>query len=84
MEEWDRWYACLLGEWVCLNDDAGCKMGERGVSPIQWFKENGEIYAPLDREADQENSYYFLDYVHIHFRGRDYRIDPIFIQVVVS
>lgn len=21
-------YACLVGEWVCLNDDPECKMGK--------------------------------------------------------
>lgn len=73
-------YACLLGNWVCLNDDPECVIGDHRVNPNQWYEENAEIYAPLKRE--QEHTYYQLDYVHIFYRNKDYRINPIFIQIV--
>lgn len=73
-------YACLVGNWVCLNDDPECKMGSYHVSPTVWYEENATIFAPFKREA--EDSYYQLDYVHIYYKGADYRINPIFIQIV--
>ena len=73
-------YACLVGNWVCLNDDSTCVMGNHRVHPSQWYAENAEIYAPFKRE--QEDSYYELNYVQIFYQGKDYRINPIFIQIV--
>lgn len=73
-------YACLTGNWVCLNDDPECLMGHLRVPPSQWYEENAEIYAPSKRE--QEDSYYGLNYVHIAYLGKDYRINPVFIQIV--
>ena len=73
-------YACLTGNWVCLNDDPECKMGNNYVSPSVWYEENAEIWSPFSRET--ENTYYQLDYLHIYFKGKDYRINPIFIQIV--
>jgi len=73
-------YACLIGNWVKLQDDSECVMGNRRVSPSTWYEENAEIFAPFKRE--KENSYCQLDYVHIFYRGNDYRINPIFIQIV--
>lgn len=73
-------YACLLGEWVCLNDDPHCVIGESGQSPYLWWEENADIWSPFKREA--ENTYYQLDYVKIYFNGKRYRINPIFLQIV--
>lgn len=73
-------YACLLGEWVCLNDDPNCKVGNEGQSPSIWFEEGAEVWAPAKRESD--NTYVQLDYVNIFYKGKTYRIDPIFIQIV--
>lgn len=73
-------FACLTGNWVCLNDDPNCVMGDNRTSPSIWYEENAEIFAPFNREV--ENSYYHLDYVNISYRGKDYRINPIFIQIV--
>lgn len=75
-----RVYACLIGNWVCLNDDPDCVMGQNRVKPSQWYEENAEIYSPYKRGA--EDTYYELDYVNLNFRGKDYRINPIFIQIV--
>lgn len=75
-------YACLIGNWVCLNDDPDCKIGEHKSSPFVWWEENAEIWAPLKRK--EEHTMYQLDYVNLHYKGRDYRINPIFIQVVVE
>ena len=40
-------YACLLGEWVNLNDDKNCKMGPRMTSPSIWWEENAELWSPI-------------------------------------
>jgi len=73
-------YACLTGNWVCLNDDPDCKMGIYRTSPEIWYEENAEIYAPLQRE--KADTYYELNYIHISYKNKDYRINPIFIQIV--
>lgn len=73
-------YACLTGNWVCLNDDENCVMGIHRAKPYQWYEENAEIFAPFNRET--EDTYYQLDYINIFYRGKDYRINPIFIQIV--
>lgn len=73
-------YACLIGNWVCLNDDPSCTMGEHHTSPSVWYEENALIFAPVShREPD---TYLQLDYIHIFYQGKDYRINPIFIQIV--
>ncbi len=73
-------YACLTGNWVCLNDDPECLMGINRVKPSLWFEEGSVVYAPHNRET--ENSYCGLNYVHIFYHNKDYRINPIFIQIV--
>lgn len=72
-------YACLLGNWVNLSADKSVKMGEKQVSAYQWFEENAEIWSPSVKKPD---TYYELDYVHVQYKGKDYRINPIFIQIV--
>lgn len=73
-------YACLAGNWVCLNDDPKCVIGDNGQTPYLWWEENADIWSPFKRES--ENTYYQLDYVHIYFKGKRYRINPIFMQIV--
>lgn len=75
-------HACLLGDWVNLNDDPNCKMGIHHASPVVWWEENAEIWSPFRKE--QEHTMYQLDYVQIHYKGKDYRINPIFLQIVES
>lgn len=75
-------YACLTGNWVNLCDDPNCKVGSNSQSPTMWWEENAEIWSPLNKE--QEHTMYQQDYVYIHYLGKDYRIHPIFIQVVDS
>lgn len=73
-------YACLVGNWVCLNDDPEATIGHNEQSPNIWYEENGDIWAPYKRQ--QEHTYIQLDYVHVFYKGVDYRINPIFIQIV--
>mgnify|MGYP006981394722 FL=1 len=75
-------YACLAGNWVCLNDDPNCKISEYGKSPSVWWEENAPIYAPHKRQKDLQDSFYGLDYIHIYYKGDDWRINPIFLQIV--
>lgn len=77
-------YACLVGQWVCLNDDPSCVMGDNRANPFYWWEENASIYAPQSRNKDLEDSAYSLDYINIHYKGKDYRINPIFIQIVTE
>lgn len=73
-------HACLCGNWVNLSDDPNCKMGINHASPNIWWEENAEIWSPYKKE--QEHTMYQLDYVHIHYKEKDYRINPIFLQIV--
>lgn len=75
-------YACLAGEWVCLNDDPNCTIGEAHKPPYFWWKEGAPLYAPVNRNPEIENSFYGLDYIHIFYKGNDWRINPIFLQIV--
>lgn len=72
-------HACILGNWVCLNDDPNCTIGENKESPNIWYKQNAKIWSPNVKE--QEDTYYQLDYVKIFYKGVLYRINPIFIQL---
>ncbi len=73
-------YACLIGNWVCLNDDPDCKIGSRRTDPYIWWEENAEIWSPLEKK--EEHTMYQLDYVDIFYQNKRYRINPIFIQIV--
>lgn len=75
-------YACLAGKWVCLNDDPDCVMGSDHLSPTDWYKLTHDVYAPVNRR--EENDYYHLDYINIHYLDKDYRINPVFIQIVTE
>ena len=68
-----RIYACLLGEWVDITETATVAYRE----PFSYFKENlkyenGSRYAKC----------FEYDYIHIQYQGKDYRINPAFIQIV--
>ena len=80
----EKIYACLAGNWVCLNDDPKCVIGDKHQEPYLWWKEGAPIYAPAERSEEVLNKFYCLDYVHVYYRGRDWRINPIFIQVVTE
>lgn len=73
-------HACLCGEWVNLSADENCKMGIHMTSPNIWWEENADIYSPITKT--EANTMYQQDYIHIRYRGAEYRIHPIFIQVV--
>lgn len=75
-------YACLAGNWVCLNDDQDCTISEWHKSPYCWWEEGAPLYAPVKRDKEIENSYYGLDYIHIFYKGKDWRINPMFVQIV--
>ncbi|WP_313232500.1 hypothetical protein [Tissierella praeacuta] len=75
-------YACLVGNWVCLNDDPDCKMGVRRTSPYIWWEESADIWSPFKKE--EEHTMYQMDYVDIIYKNAKYRVNPIFIQIVES
>ena len=77
-------YACLLGNWVCLNDDPNCVIGNNRQDPYIWWEEGASVYSPIVKNTKYENSLLGFDYVNIHYKNKDYRINPIFIQIVTD
>lgn len=75
-------YACLLGNWVCLNDDPNCKFSDTGKTPYEWWEENAPIYAPVLQTKEMSDNFYYQNYVNISYQGKTYRINPFFIQIV--
>lgn len=41
-----------------------------------------KIYAPITREKSVASSYYGIDYLHIFYKGKDWRINPLFVQIM--
>lgn len=74
-------YACLLGNWVCLNDDPDCRIDDRKGAYL-WWEEGAPVFAPTVRDKEYENSFYGLDYVRISYFGQSYRISPQYIQIL--
>lgn len=52
-------YACLLGNWVCLNDDPECVFPDFGTTPSEWWEESAKIYAPVERTKEMKDSMYY-------------------------
>lgn len=77
-------YACLIGNWVCLNDDPNCTISEYLKDPYLWWKEDAPIHSPMERNPESENSFYELDYVRLVYLGKEYRISPTFVQIVTE
>lgn len=77
-------YACLTGNWVCLNDDPDCTIGEERQSPAMWWKEGASVYTPSAASEKENNSFYHLPYVHIYYKKKDYRIHPAFMQIITE
>ncbi len=75
-------YACLAGNWVCLNDDPECTISDEHKSPFCWWEENAPIVRPIRPDDDLDASFYHLDYVHIVYKRKRYRISPMFVQIV--
>lgn len=78
----EKVYACLLGEWVDLHEDDDCVMGPHMTSPSIWWEENAELWSPRAKSGD--HTMYQQDYIMIHYKNCDYRIHPMFIQIVTS
>jgi hypothetical protein len=69
-----RIYACLLGEWIDITETATVADCQ---NPVTYFQEN------LRYEDGARNAKCFeYDYIHIQYQGKDYRINPAFIQIV--
>ena len=74
--------ACLGGEWVNLCDDPDCIMGVHRTSPHIWYENNADIFSPKTKTT--ADTYYYLDYINIHYKGIDWRINPIYIQIATT
>ena len=79
-----KFYACLAGNWVCLNDDPGCVVGEDLLPLSVWWEEGSSIYAPGTRQSKDLNKFSGLDYVRIVYKGAEWRINPLYIQIATE
>lgn len=71
-----RYYANLLGNWVDITDTG--TVG-RFQKPSLFFEEN------LTYESGSKVAKCFeLDYIHVQYGGKDYRIHPSMIQIVTE
>lgn len=71
-----RIYACLLGNWADITDTGTVADYQ---NPVTYFKENLQ-YSEGSRYAEC----FRYDYIHIQYQGKDYRINPAFIQIVTE
>ena len=78
----EKIYACLTGKWVCLNDDPESTIFEK--SPSVWWEENAPIFAPVSESDKDAQTMYTQKYVNIIYKGKNYRIHPIHIQIVTE
>ncbi|WP_413485573.1 hypothetical protein [Brochothrix thermosphacta] len=62
-------YACLLGDWKCLEDDPNSKVFDN--SPDVWWREQGQ-------------DLFKYDYVNVFYNGKGYRIHPSLLQIVTE
>lgn len=69
-----RYYANLLGVWTDITDEGTV---EKGQSPSSYFADN--LYYENGRKVAKCFEY---DYIHVQYRGKDYRIHPTMIQIV--
>lgn len=51
-----------------------------GKALIFWLEEGAEIWTKKD--SSKNDTFTELDYIWIHYQGKSYRINPIFIQIV--
>lgn len=69
-----RIYACLLGEWIDITETGTV---EDFQNPVTYFEEN------LKYENGSKTAKCFeYDYIRIQHQGKNYRIHPMFIQIV--
>lgn len=70
-----KYYACLAGNWVDITDTG--KVEDQ--TPSVFFEEqlkynNGSLVAECFK----------YDYINIQYDGKNYRINPVFIQIVTE
>lgn len=73
-------YANLIGEWVDLSTDDSCVMGPHMTSPDTWWEENAKMYSPITKQ--EADTFYQQDYLLVHYKGVDYRLQPSHIQII--
>lgn len=71
-----RIYACLLGKWIDITETGTVADNQ---DPVTYFEEHLK-YSKNSRFADC----FQYDYIHIQYQGKDYRINPVFVQIVTE
>lgn len=71
-----RIYANLLGNWVDITDEGTVADHQ---DPTQYFNDN------LDYRGGSNVAKCFeYDYIHVQYKGVDYRIHPALIQIITK
>ncbi len=71
-----RIYACLTGNWIDITDTGTV---EDHQNPSTYFDENLK-YSDGSTAADC----FKYDYINVQYGGKNYRINPMFIQIVTE
>lgn len=69
-----RIYANLLGDWIDITD---CATVADNQNPSEYFEE----MLAYESNSDTASCFKF-DYIHVQYKGKDYRIHPSCIQFV--
>ncbi|MFR6448299.1 MAG: hypothetical protein ACLUN8_00505 [Peptoniphilus grossensis] len=73
-------YACILGNWFCLNDDPECTIIPGNISPEEWADTRTPLYAPYKRNKEHcWDQFPSLEFIYL---GKYYTIPWIHIQLV--
>lgn len=70
-----RYFACLAGDWIDITE-AGTVENQ---APSVFFEEQ-LIYKDGSKTAEC----FKYDYINIQFSGKNYRINPVFVQIVTE
>lgn len=70
-----RYYACLAGNWIDITDDGTVE----NQNPYIFFEEQLTY-----KEGSFVAECFKYDYINIQYQGKNYRINPVFIQIVTD
>ncbi len=75
-----KFYACLAGNWVCLNDNPKSMIVSDLQTTLLKFDEGVPKYDKLFRHLLLEAKSNI--YIYVYYKGARYKISPVFIQIV--
>lgn len=69
-----RVYACLLGQWIDITNTGTVADNQ---NPVEYFEKNLQY----NNNSRYANCFQY-DFIHVQYQNKDYRINPVFIQIV--